>query len=880
MKLERNKTSTTLALVLILTFATTFVALPIVSAHDPPLEIQSYPYLAITPNPVGVGQMVFLIMWIHGAPPTAAGIGGDRYHDYTITVTKPDGSTESLGPFISDPIGSAFSLYTPDQLGTYKFVFSYTGQVISLYNPETGVEGSTAMGGGAFIGDTLLPSETTEYLTVQEDPIGGVPDYPLPTEYWTRPIEGQNTAWASLASNWLEGGHIGTYYGYAQNLFQPDGTAPNSPHIMWTKPVEFGGVVGGTTEIPEVTFYTGGAYEGRFTDAIIMQGRLYFHLPLNHAGGSRATGGGYMCVDLRTGEEMWLSDEIGIPYTGVYGGAARPTMKGQLYDYESMNQHGVVGGIIWQVAGNTWIAYDGFTGQWIYNLTNVPSGTEVYTKSGEINRYVLNGENNWLALWTSAALPDSPLVMTPGTSSDAYQYRPMGKNADMSENYLWNVTIPDLPGLSNPSIIIAFPGDLILGTSSSWPWLGGALTVMPDPYTMWAISDKPETRGELLWITNYTAPANDIVLTLGPVDQKNRVFTLSETQTMQWLGYSLDTGEPLWGPTEEDFRAFQYYASGEGAGQKGFTAYDNFYTQGYGGEIQCYDITNGNLLWEYNNTNSGTETPWGNYPIFIAAIADGKVYAFNNEHSPNVPHYKGYRVRCIDAFTGDEVWTLMGWAGQTGGRGFSTSIVADGFLVYYNYYDSQIYSIGKGPSATTVNTSPKIIAKGSSILIEGSVTDQSAGTKQDEQAARFPHGVPAVSDESMGPWMEYVYMQKPLPWDVTGVPVKLEAFGADGSYIDIGTVISDGYGMFKKMWTPEAEGEYTIAATFGGSNSYWASYTETAIGVGPAPSPAGPIEPEEPAEAPLITTETAIIAAVIIAVVIGIAAYWALRKRK
>ncbi len=46
------------------------------------------------------------------------------------------------------------------------------------------------------------------------------------------------------------------------------------------------------------------------------------------------------------------------------------------------------------------------------------------------------------------------------------------------------------------------------------------------------------------------------------------------------------------------------------------------------------------------------------------------------------------------------------------------------------------------------------------------------------------------------------------------------------------------------------------------------------------PEELGPIEPTEPAETPLITTEVAIITAVVVAVVIGIVSYWVLRKRK
>jgi len=119
------------------------------------------------------------------------------------------------------------------------------------------------------------------------------------------------------------------------------------------------------------------------------------------------------------------------------------------------------------------------------------------------------------------------------------------------------------------------------------------------------------------------------------------------------------------------------------------------------------------------------------------------------------------------------------------------------------------------------------------------------------------------------------------------------------------------------MWTPEAEGEYTIAATFEGSKSYWASYAETSIGVGPAPTPYPeapsaeevaqktisqlPPYPEapsaedvaqetisqlppypEPAEIPevpaYLTIDLAIIVAVAVAIIVGL--YSIVRKQK
>ncbi|MCW4016160.1 MAG: hypothetical protein NWF06_07315, partial [Candidatus Bathyarchaeota archaeon] len=81
MKFSTNKKMvTTIALILTLAITSTLIALPAVSAHDPPLDIQTYPYLSISPSPTGVGQTVFLIYWLHGAPPTASGIGGDRWY--------------------------------------------------------------------------------------------------------------------------------------------------------------------------------------------------------------------------------------------------------------------------------------------------------------------------------------------------------------------------------------------------------------------------------------------------------------------------------------------------------------------------------------------------------------------------------------------------------------------------------------------------------------------------------------------------------------------------------------------------------------------------------------------------------------------------------
>jgi len=899
---NKSKISAITTFVILLTFAATIVTFPIVTAHEPPLEIPTYAYLTAVPDPVGVDQTVTLVFWLDKYPPTAGGTTGDRWRDLTIEVTRPDGSEETLGPFISDPVGSGWTLYTPTQVGTYTFVFNFPGQVLSLIGP-TGIPGLYS----DYINDTYLASSATATLTVQQEPIHTPTSYPLPTEYWTRPIEGQNTEWYRISSNWLSAPQI-------VGKFQEDGIGPNSAHIMWTKPLEFGGVVGGTkTGINGMTFYDGSQYENKFTNPVIMYGRLYYSLPLSDA----SPGGGYICVNLLTGEEIWVQNYAPLPDPSF----------GQFVDYESLNQHGVIpNGYLWASSGGfsffgpptpaTLTAIDPLTGQLLFNETNIPAGVmgffgpgtgTVYGPNGEIMSYILDVNNNWLALWSNTA-HEVGLEAANDNSTSGYQWRPIGKTVDMSTAYLWNVTIPTLPAGS--SILKVIPDDLILGNSPLVSFTGFGT---PATYTVWAISLNPESRGQLLWSKNYSAPPGNITRSFGPVCLENRVFTTWDKETISWSGYSLDDGSLLWTTPSEN--PWNIYSGAGGALMTNTVAYGKLFSTGYSGICYCYDCSDGTLLWEYR-TNGGLATPYGGYPLGIAGVADGKIYFNVNEHSSGAPYWQGAELHCVNATTGDKIWSVFTHgASSYGSFGYA---IADGCLVFLNVYDMQVYCIGKGPSATTVAAAPKVTALGSSVQIEGTVIDKSAGTKQTEQAGRFPNGVPAMSDEDQSAWMEYVYMQKPMTEDAKGVAVKLYAIDPNGNYQDIGEATSDMWGNFGKSWVPPVPGEYLLVAEFEGSESYWRSSASTYFTVDSAPSPSQPMEPEpvapapveptpaqpapaepepttpepttpeptdpeptEPtAEAPLITTELAIIAAVAVACVIGVLAFWALRKRK
>jgi hypothetical protein len=161
-------------------------------------------------------------------------------------------------------------------------------------------------------------------------------------------------------------------------------------------------------------------------------------------------------------------------------------------------------------------------------------------------------------------------------------------------------------------------------------------------------------------------------------------------------------------------------------------------------------------------------------------------------------------------------------------------------------YDNRIYSFGKGASATSVEASPKVSTNGDKVLVEGYVTDIAPGLSKYDIAARFPNGVPAVSDASMTDFMQYVWMQYPTrPTDTTGVPVTIFVIDPNGNSYQVATATSDANGFYSTNFTPEVPGQYKIIAAFEGTKSFYGSNAETAINVGDATQPtASPIAQE------------------------------------
>ena len=205
--------------------------------------------------------------------------------------------------------------------------------------------------------------------------------------------------------------------------------------------------------------------------------------------------------------------------------------------------------------------------------------------------------------------------------------------------------------------------------------------------------------------------------------------------------------------------------------------------------------------------------------------------------------------------------------------------MGDSVIAMYNTYDQQVYAIGKGPSATTVSAPDVGISLGTSLVIKGTVTDVSPGLTDYGIMARFPNGVPAVSDDSQGEWMKYVFDQFPRPSNASGVNVILTVLDSNNNTYDIGKATTDSSGTFGYSWKPEISGQYTIYATFAGSGAYYPSYAQTYVNVE---------QPSEPTPTAIPTQLTSItdtyfipaVAAIILAIaIVGAVILLAVRKR-
>ncbi len=845
--------------------------LPNATAHTPPYQIPTTAFLNIAPNPIGIGQEVSVNFGITTPPPTANGAGGDRWQNFKVTVTHPDGTTETLGPFTSDDTGGTATLFTPTQVGNYTFVFNFQGQTITGANPP--------ISNAATVGDYYQPSISNKFvLVVQQTPIQPYPQTPLPQNYWSRPVFDMNTNWNSISGPWLGTGltaRMQSYYNAAGN-YAPYTLAPNTAHIMWTKPYAPGGLIGGQYGNNEMNsnYYATAQYEPKFGPPIIMNGVLYYE----EEPGASTNIVGWAAIDLHTGKTLWTQNST----------TAQLRM-GQIFDYVSPNQYGGLAYLWAESSGPTYSMYDAMTGQWILNIVNAslhspvstfgPSLTFVEGPDGTLQGYYIDSTNMTLNMWNSTRC----ILRGPTGTGDpnGWMWRPsQGANIPFAYGIQWSVPIVTNMTAANGTTVdinTAYAQDSgVTNTLAVQSWATKNVILvsnLPGPGTAfeqpgYIVTEAFDAKtGKLLWgpLNQTQTPWSRLSLTsIG-----DGIYTIYTYSARSYSAYSLTTGQKVWGPVSgpnNDWSYFNAYS---------IIANGTLYTADFSGHVNAFDDQTGKLLWSFDAGSAGFETPYGIWPLLhVEAVADGKLYIqTGHEYSP--PLFHGANLYCLNATSGKELWQIFNFPISN----YPNAAISDGYMTIADAYDNQIYTLGRGPSQTTVIAPSVGVTTATPITIRGTVTDVSAGSNQDAVVGNFPNGLPAVSDDSMTQFMEAVYQQQPMPTNVTGVPVTISVVDANGNYRQIGNTISDASGFYTFTWTPDIPGDFKVIASFTGTQSYYGSSAETSFYAKAVNSPTPTAAPAVANYATVNDFMIGIVAIIVVIVIVGAAIIVFQRKR-
>jgi outer membrane protein assembly factor BamB len=892
MKIAKNKAAAiTIAMFFMLSMTASMLLISnanAVTLAPGKISIPTFSFCSVSPNPIGVGQQARVNFWVGEPPPTASGQFGDRWQGMTVKVTLPDGTTTTLGPFTSDDTGGTSTTYTPTKTGNYTFQMTFPGQVLAGNNLAPGTPSTGPLANPA-IGDYYEPSTSNLFtLTVQSQPIAAPPVTPLPTNYWSRPIFGENNNWYSIAGNWLGTGQSAFaatgMYNSSVN-YNPYTLAPTTAHILWTKPEAFGGIMGGSYgSSEESNFYSTSQYEPKFAP-IIMDGILYYTM----YPGSGANPAGWAAVNLQTGQTLWTKNTTEVLRCG------------QILDMVTPNQYGGLA-YLWSVPLGAIVTYEGFslgtslemwdamTGNYILSITNIPHlppgvpGTVLTLTNdaqGDLIGYYVNSTYNAmgqvtassLTMWNSTACINLAVGNSyggPNTANNWLWRPPQGAVIPFSLGIEWSVPLASsingapLPGALGISGIDS--GVVYMTVSQS----SGGMFYQPG----WQIeAGYSATTGQQLWITNRTEVPYTLISSGAGVDIVGDGVYVEFTQNALSLScYSLTTGNKLWGPTVlpnaspfDSLAANQVIANGV------------VYLWAYGGDVYAYNISTGALIWQYHTPSGGFESPYGTEPLWcfsVGTVAGGELFVPEG-HMYSPPLFHGAQQLALNLTNGKLVWSINAFDVT------SAPAISDGIMATLNAYDNQIYAYGKGPSATTVTAPDVGVTTATPVTITGTVMDISAGSQQNAVAANFPHGLPCVSDASMSQFMEAVYEQQPMPTNLTGVPVTIAVTDSNHNCYDIGTVTTNPLtGFYSLTWTPIIPGNFTVTATFAGTQSYYGSYAQTAFyASSPAPT-ASPYPSPVTGLASTGTVELGVAAIIIVIIIIGAAILAVLMRKR
>jgi hypothetical protein len=805
MKILSKKVLSTIAILMVLSFVVTMIALPSINAQTNDLaQRDTFPFVDAVPKITGVGQYTLinygLLNYLRSA--------NDGWN-ITVKITDPDGITETFQK-MTWSTGMGGMGYIPTKEGDYILQVTFDG--VEYYASTSGTTRAY-----------FKPSESTKVtLQVLADYVP--PSHPgyssSPTEYWTRPIDSQLRDWYSIAGSWL------VQKSRVNNMFAPYNDAPETAHILWSTPDDqyTGGLAGGYDSIG---FQHGDAYEGKFSGAVIVAGVLYYNVAPIYSGGTNGLNQRIKAIDLHTGKTLWERS------LSEFGTTARLT-RAQIVIYMSLNNRGAWGYLWIQngANGNTWWALDPKTGEHIYTMTDVPGGEVYYGGKGEMLKYqVVNigtteDPSYVLRQWNSTRVVTGDDSSGGGATAWGSQVNqangPREYNGTRGNQF--EIALPR--NLGAP--VRVFPEDRAIFANVSTAGV-----------TLSAVSLDENNFGRIMFNQEYWQPSagewEGISIGGGETQTGWAAFSSDPYVGVFWTKenrvnyvFSLETGKLLW-QSESQIYADAWGGATSNSSPEKVIVYGKLIEASVGGIVYCYDAKTGDLLWTHEEKDPYLESyVTENWWLALLFASDRKIYFGHYEHSAQEPKPRGAPFFALDIETGKIVWEITGAFRQLawGGR----AVIGDSIIATMDSYDSQIYAIGKGPSAMTVSAPDVGIAVNTPVMIKGTIMDVSPGTQNDKLQTRFPNGVPAVADESMSEWMLYVYKQFPQPM-ASGVSVRIDAIDPNNNYVTLGNTVSDMNGRFALEFAPKTEGQYTIYAIFDGTASYYGTTAQNEMTV-------------------------------------------------
>ncbi|XHH10149.1 MAG: PQQ-binding-like beta-propeller repeat protein [Candidatus Bathyarchaeia archaeon] len=812
------------------------------SGANPSISIDTIPYLSFSPNPIGANQTLLVNMWL--IPPI--NVQRTLKDAFQVTITKPDKTQEVIGPISSyQGDATAWFSYVPKQAGNYTIKLDFLGQYYPAGRYLAGVI-VTNSSGTNLNSAYYKPSSTAEQLLiVQEDMVASWPTSPLPTDYWTRPVSVDHREWWPILGNYPATGYgpaIHTGAGPSWDELYPDTNpywsssysfvpyvqAPNSSHVVWKRQGGFGGLIGGV--FGDINLRTNPGYP-----SIIYQGRCY---QVQSGVVNGVTQDVWQCYDLRTGEVYW--EKIN---SNTFSTSQAPTIityterTSQQVAGEEAMMRGLQVSLMY-IGGGRMIKYDPWTGAVIANVSISPlSSSTYYLHEYALGVQSLGGGKYALINWT-----------TNGAANDL--------TSRIISNISWPIS--SLPATTDFNVGITVyptaenPPDSLSGTGVSIGQRMVGINIKTGQ-VMWNITTTAADGHEQFFTTNNAIVDNGVII--------NRMIT---GEIKAWDIY---TGNLKWTTPLN-------YPWGVFGGYHIASAYGLYFVGSYDG-YHAINETTGKIEWTFHaytpyQFETGYQTTIGSAEYVFHGgmqVADGKVYIYSMEHTQSQPTTRGLKLFALDVFSGQELWNFSG-SECGGGRSF-TGAIADGYLAWASSLDSIMYVFGKGKSAVTIEAPLTTITLGQSLVLKGTVLDQSPAQPS----------TPCVAKESMNAWMNYLHNQGDYPSEVFGVPVSIDAVDPNGNFIHIADVTSEGNGMFSYIWEPEIAGKYSVTATFMGDDSYGSSYSQTAVGVVEAPqATTTPVQIANYATTSDVMTYS-LVAAVAVIIAVALAVVLLLKKR-